>query len=600
MPRLAPELIDQIVAANDIVDVVGSYFALKRAGGLYKATCPFHDEKTPSFSVNPQRQIFKCFGCGVGGSVIRFVMMYEKLDFVAAAKKLAARAGIRVIEQEMSPEDEARVSMRRRLLALHAEAADFFHWQLLKKPGAQMARDYLKTRGIGSDIAKNWKLGYAPDDWEAFTAFAHGRGYESEEIVQSGLVKLRDEDQPHGDFYDRFRGRVMFPICNDTEEVIAFSGRVLAPDAKAAKYVNSPETMLFTKGAVLFGLHKSKRALIEKSSAIVCEGQLDLITAYEHGIQNVIAPQGTAFTEKQAHILRRFVDEVLLCFDADTAGEKAAERSLGSLLAENLTVRVVAMPPGEDPDSLIRNRGAEAFQEVVRSAKDFFDHQLDRAAARADFATPRGRVQTAHRLAGTVGLIGDSLLRSTVASKVARRLEIAPEEFMRMLPRRDHRESKPVAVSPPASRAIQLDPTVRLLSLVALHDETARAWMLEEPWQEFLQDEPGTEFLMTLLGGDFSPSDPATVRSFLSTLTAEEESAATMLLEEKAPEHALAIAHDGWREMECRKVRRALEKRYAQLRAPGVTDETVGKLQKEVLDLKSHLSNISRPLSPPL
>ena len=195
--------------------------------------------------------------------MFRFVMDYEHIDFVAAAKKLADRAGIRIVEQEMSAEDLARVTLRRRLLALHAEAADFFHMHLMRKPSAAKARDYLKGRGITGEVAKSWKLGYAPEAWDAMRDFGHGAGFSDEELIASGLAKLRDEENPRGEFYDRFRGRVMFPICNDNGEVIAFSGRVLEADAKAAKYVNSPETMLFTKGAVLFGLHKSKRAVIE-------------------------------------------------------------------------------------------------------------------------------------------------------------------------------------------------------------------------------------------------------------------------------------------------------------------------------------------------
>src|SRR5260221_2442664 len=351
---------------------------------MYKALCPFHQERTPSFTVNPQRQIFKCFGCGAGGSVIRFVMNYENLDFVAAAKKLAERANIKIEQSELSAEDAARYSMRRRLLALHAEAADFFHSQLMKKPSALIAPDYLESRGITREVAKSWKLGYAPDEWDAMREFGQTRGFSEEELIASGLVKVREDEEqsPNSDprspisYYDRFRGRVMFPICNDTGEVIAFSGRVLEADAKAAKYVNSPETMLFVKGAVLFGLHKSKRPLIDAKSAIVCEGQLDLITAFDHGVQNVIAPQGTAFTERQARILKRYVEEVVLCFDADVAGEKAAERSLASLLAENLLVRVAEMPPGEDPDSMIRGKGAEAFRERITAAEGFFDFSI--------------------------------------------------------------------------------------------------------------------------------------------------------------------------------------------------------------------------------
>ena len=603
MALIPPETVDQIIAANDIVEVIGGYFPLKRAGGMWKALCPFHQERTPSFSVNPQRQIFKCFGCGAGGSVIRFVMSYENLDFVAAAKKLAERAGIKLVEAEMSAEDTARFSMRRRLLALHAEAAEFFHAQLLKKPSAQVARDYLKGRGIGGEIAKAWQLGYAPEAWDAMRDFARGAGFSDEELIASGLAKLRDEENPRGEFYDRFRGRVMFPICNDNGEVIAFSGRVLEAEAKAAKYVNSPETMIFTKGAVLFGLHKSKRAVIDKRSAIVCEGQLDLITAFESGVQNVIAPQGTAFTEKQARILKRFLPdgEVVLCFDADAAGEKAAERSLASLLAESLLVRVAEMPPGEDPDSMIRGKGPAAFIERIAAAKDFFDFQLDRLARGPEFATPRGKMQAARKMAESIGLLGDAMLREAVMNKVSMRLEISMAEFARLL---KLRTAKPLeSEEAPEARGAEpatLDATARLLALVALHDAAARAWILAEPWQRVFGDDPDSALLVKILAADLHPGNSASIHAFLTMLDAAEEAVVSGLLGEPPPAHAMTQAHDCWRDLERRQIRRRIEAVQARLRTPNLDFTEQSKLQKEILDLQKRLTDVARPLSPPL
>ena len=599
MGFLPPATIEQIAAANDIVEVIGGYFPLKRMGGLYKALCPFHQERTPSFTVNPHRQIFKCFGCGAGGSVFRFVMSYENLEFPAAAKKLAERAGIRIVEEELTAADQERVSRRRRLLALHAEAAEFFHHQLLRKPAAARARDYLKSRGIGTEIAKSWKLGYAPESWDEMRDLARQTGFQDEELIESGLVKTPEDAAgggASGRFYDRFRDRVMFPICNDTGEVIAFSGRVLDAEAKAAKYVNSPETMLFTKGAVLFGLHRSKRALIDRGSAIVCEGQLDLITAFESGVQNVIAPQGTAFTERQAHILKRYVEEVVLCFDADAAGEKAAERSLTPLLAENLTVRVVEMPAGADPDSLIREQGAAAFTERVGAAKDYFDYQLDRESTRPEFGSARGRVAAARRIAAAASLITDPVLRASIANRAATRLELSPQEFRRLLTRSAPSRGEAAPTDP----ATDLDPALRLLCQVALRDETARAWLLEEPWGEVLEHEPGADLLKKILGAELNLEHPPSIQAFLTTLDATEEAQISGFLEDKPPTHPMAIAHDAWRELECRRVRRRLETRQARLRGEGLEFAEVMKLQKEVLDLQTHLSNISRPLSPPL
>jgi len=595
---IPPETIEQIAAANDIVEVVQSYLPLKRAGTVWKANCPFHNERTPSFSVNPQRQIFKCFGCGAGGGVIRFVMNYENLDFVSATKKLAERAGLRIVEAEMSPEDQARYGMRRRLFAIHAAAAEYFHRLLMRKPAAQIARDYLKGRGITGDVAKVWQLGYAPDSFEDFTQWAYADGYSAEELVESGLVKLRDEENRRGDFYDRFRNRVMFPICDPNGQVIAFSGRVLEADAKAAKYVNSPETALFSKGAVLFGLHKSMRALIDKKAAIVLEGQLDLITAYEAGMTNVVAPQGTAFTAKQAHKLKQYVEEVVLCFDSDSAGDKAAERSLPHLLAENLTVRVVEMPPGEDPDSLIRKQGAAAFQALVDAARDFFDFQLDRLSRQPDFATPRGKLQAARKMAEWISLLTDKMLREAVMHKVTVRLELSMQEFIRLL-----KAPKTPTAAPEEQAeldAIHLPPLIRLLALVALHDLPARTWVLAEPWQHVIATDPDGALLVRILSAPITPGDAASTNAFLATLNAAEEAYLSTLLDEKPPEHAMTIAHDCWRELERRAIRRKIDARQARLRAPELGAADVEKLQKEVLDLQKRLSDIARPLSPPL
>src|ERR1700716_2053768 len=404
MGTIPTQTIEQIAAANDIVEVIGTYFPLKRAGSTFKALCPFHQEKTPSFTVSPSRQTFHCFGCGAGGSVFRFVMDYEHLDFPAAVKKLATRVGIPVIEERGSRpgEDDRQHEPRRALLQLHAEAAEWFHENLVKAKVGAPAREYLKGRGIDRRIAKDWQIGFAPESWDAFLNWALERGYRRAQILQSGLIKPRDENRPEGEAYDRFRGRIMFPIHNDVGEVIAFSGRVLEKEAEGAKYLNSPETPLFRKGRVLFGLHKTKRGLIEADCAIVCEGQLDLITLFEAGITNVVAPQGTAFTENQARILKRFVSEVVLCFDADSAGQKAAERSLDALLQNDLVVRVAEMPAGEDPDSLVRGKGKEEFEKRIVSARDFFDYWIEHEVAATNLDSMGAKIDIARRLSQTI------------------------------------------------------------------------------------------------------------------------------------------------------------------------------------------------------
>src|SRR5579884_7042 len=419
MGTIPQETIEQIAAANDIVEVIGSYFPLKRAGANFKALCPFHQEKTPSFIVSPGRQTFHCFGCGAGGSVFRFVMDYEHVDFPAAVRKLAARAGIAVVAEYRggAADEDRRQETRRILLKLHAEAAAWFHENLLQRQFAQHARNYLERRGIPPQTMKAWQLGFSPESWDAFLTWALAHGYTRAQLVQGGLVKLRDESRPQGDVYDRFRGRIMFPICNDLGEVIAFSGRNLKEEEGAAKYLNSPETPLFRKGEILFGLHKSKRALIEANCAIVCEGQLDLISLFEAGIRNVVAPQGTAFTDSQARVLKRFVQEVILCFDADAAGQKAAERSLDALFENDLIVRVAEMPPEEDPDSLVRREGVGAFEKRIAGARDFFDYWIERETANVDLRSLSAKVRLAHRAAEIISRIHDPIMRGEVVNR---------------------------------------------------------------------------------------------------------------------------------------------------------------------------------------
>src|SRR5207253_552760 len=414
-------------------------------------------------------------------------MDYEHTDFPSAVRKLAGRAGITVVEKRGAADEDRRYEARRTLLKLHADAAEWFHENLLKRDVGEPARKYLKQRGITAEIAKNWQLGYAADEWDAFGSWARAQGYHTRDLITSGLSKTRDNTESgpveSSSAYDRFRGRIMFPICNDVGEVIAFSGRLLKDAEGAAKYLNSPETPLFRKGSVLFGLHKTKRALIEANCAIVCEGQLDLISLFEAGITNVVAPQGTAFTEAQARILKRYVDEVVLCFDSDAAGTKAAERSLEALLekdsawfnafAYELTVRIAEMPGGEDPDSLIRREGKEAFEKRVAEAPEFFDYWIARATARTDLTSMTAKMQLARQMAIAISHTRDPFLRGELTSKVSSRLGVSKSDFETLLPKRQ-RERAETAEGAAAPATPTPRHEIAVLCLLALRDEAAR------------------------------------------------------------------------------------------------------------------------------
>jgi len=426
---IPPEIVEQVRHASDIVDVIGGYVPLKKAGAKFKALSPFQKEKTPSFYVNPQMQIFKCFSSGHGGDVFKFLMLMENMSFPEAVRRLAQRAGIAVPESDGNFDPKAR-SQREELLALNAAVAKWWHQLLKSDPAAEPARAYLKSRDFPESLADEFGLGYAPDSFDATMKWALKAGHSQEALETGRLVGTSER----GTKYDFFRGRLMIPVHNDAGEVVAFSGRLLDPNAKAQKYVNSSETPVFIKSRVLFGLNKSKRPIIEAGSAIVCEGQIDLMRCWQHGIRNVVAPQGTAFTEQQSRILKRIAKEVIVCFDADRAGQNAAQKVIDVALKDDLQVRIARIPQGEDPDSLLRNNPVAVLEEILREAKDYTRHLLDVACEEEDITSPRGRGLVAAKMAGVIAKIPNAVQKETFLLEVARRLGVpraAIEEEMR-------------------------------------------------------------------------------------------------------------------------------------------------------------------------
>jgi DNA primase len=423
MAGISPATLERIRAASDIVDIIGAALPLKKAGANFTALCPFHKEKTPSFNVNPQKQIFHCFGCHKGGDVFTFVKEYENIGFVDAVRRLAERAKI-PLEFDNNPAEQQTRHLKDELLQIHEQITQRWQNCLLNESGGQLARDYLAKRGVSADAIKLFRLGAAPELWDDTVNWAKSKNYELPLVEKAGLIIRKEET---GNYYDRFRGRLMFPICDEQGRVIGFSGRILSGDEKTAKYVNSPETAIFTKSKVFFGLDKSKRALLDAQSAIVCEGQLDLIACFMAGVQNVVAPQGTAFTDQHARIIKRYVDEVILCFDSDEAGQNAAVRSLDHLLASGIAVRVAVMPKPHDPDSFIKNFGGEKFRELVQNAGGFFDYFLNRLCATNEVTTDKGRIAVLRGMAEAVHKTGNGVLVDKYAQKTALRLGVSPE-----------------------------------------------------------------------------------------------------------------------------------------------------------------------------
>lgn len=593
MGLIAEETIQRVADATDIVDLVGSYFPLKRAGTSFRALCPFHREKSPSFHVNPARQSFHCFGCGAGGGVLRFVMDYEHVDFPTAVRRLAQRAGIPVIE-DTSSGDTHQHGQRERLLGLHAEASAWFHRNLMKSPDAVHARDYLKSRGIGVETAKSWQLGYAPDSWDALLEYLRERRFSTEEIVLSGVASSKNGgDGAPGRIYSRFRDRLMFPIRNDYGEVVAFSGRVLQSDTGGAKYVNSPETPLFTKGRVLFGLDKTKRDLIDKNMAIVCEGQLDLITAFEAGVRNVIAPQGTAFTTDQARLLKRYVETVLLCFDSDSAGKKAADRSLPALFSQGLLVRIVSLPQGDDPDSLIRREGPGAFLERVESAEDYFDHNMNEAARAGELADVALKSRLVRRLAPALALVGDAVLRESILGKMATRLGV-PQSTIRQVMKAPPlaNDSQPEAAALTSAPPLELSPGMRILCQLAAQSAEVRLWLRGQP--PLARYEAGGALVDKVAQVEFEDGSPPPA-SFLALLTPAEERALTAFTATRPMPDPLDRAMQTTRGMHVAQLKQQIEILMAEVSSPALSGAERQKIQKQILDLKIRVADVHRP-----
>jgi DNA primase len=416
------DVIDEVRARADIVDIIGEMVPLKKAGREYKANCPFHEERTPSFYVVPDKGFYKCFGCGKSGSVFDFVMERQGMDFVEAVKFVAGRAGVEVREVKRSMQED---DPNRPLYEVNAFARQWFREQLLDDGVGAPARAYLEGRGIGAEVAERYDLGFAPDEWRAFREAATKHGFDEDMMLSLGLLKVSDRSREP---YDGFRGRVMFPIEGLSGRVIAFGGRVLeGSGGDAPKYINSPETPIYHKGENLYGLSWAKNLIRREESAMVVEGYMDVVTLAAAGIENVVAPLGTALTPAQAKLLSRYCKRVVLLFDSDAAGLRATFKAGDVLLEAGLHPAVVTLPPGEDPDTLVRGQGAAALSALVDDAVDVLDRKLQILEERAYFASIERTRSAVDRLLPTLRAVQDPALRDIYVQRVADRTGVRPE-----------------------------------------------------------------------------------------------------------------------------------------------------------------------------
>lgn len=427
--RIPEHKIEEVRRSSDIVDVISGYVKLKKRGKNFLGLCPFHTEKTPSFNVSPDRQMYHCFGCGVGGNVFTFVMEQEKVSFVEAIRTLAERAGISLPEEGGESREAATESEE--LYNVCRAAARFFHNNMMNTIEGKLALEYFRHRGFSDETIRLFGLGYSMNAWDALLKHADDEKLSREMLVKAGLLIKREDGSG---YYDRFRGRAMFPIFSVAGRVIGFGARKLREDDPLpGKYINSPETPVFVKSRSLYGISHAKEAIREHEFAILVEGYADLISVYQAGIKNVVASSGTALTEEQIELISRYAKKITLVYDADSAGSKATLRGVDLIIEQGLDVRVAELPEGDDPDSFVKKRGAEAFQELLGNALSFIDYKARMFQLQGLLETPEGQAEAIRSIVETIAKMKDELKRGFYIKHLSERYGIYESSLYREL-----------------------------------------------------------------------------------------------------------------------------------------------------------------------
>ena len=416
------EILDEIVARCDIVSVVGEYVPLKRRGSNYQGLCPFHNEKTPSFSVSPAKQIFHCFGCGKGGNVFRFIMEIEGVSFLEAVEKLAKRANVKLPEKELTAAQREKLEQRKRYLQINNYVARYYHKVLLETSAGQPYRDYLKKREISEETIEKFQLGATPPGWDSLYQALKKQGVKEQEMLDLGLISASKRP---GQYIDRFRQRLMFPIGDEKGNIIAFGGRIIDKDSSPQKYLNSPDTPLFHKSRNLYGLHLARTQIRNADLAIIVEGYMDVISCHQYGICNAVAPLGTAFTPEQGRLLMRSTYQVGISFDGDAACIKATMRCLDILSDLGCTARVIQIPDQADPDEYLKKYGKEAFEALISQSQELIMYKIARYMETTNTDTITGKMQVVVQLLPDLRKMQSAVARETAIRKISVSLQVS-------------------------------------------------------------------------------------------------------------------------------------------------------------------------------
>uniref|UniRef100_A0A7V2ZHF5 DNA primase n=1 Tax=Ignavibacterium album TaxID=591197 RepID=A0A7V2ZHF5_9BACT len=433
--RISESKIEEIRNAANIVDVVSEYVQLRKRGRNYIGLCPFHSEKTPSFTVSDEKQIYHCFGCHNGGNVFKFLMEYKKISFIEAVQEIAEQYNIELKYDDSYPEAQSEQEI---LFDINTEVARYFSNNLLNDEEGQIARDYFQKRNIKVQTMRAFGLGYALNGWENLVSFLKQKNIDLEKALQLGLIG-RNKD---GRVYDKLAGRIIFPIFSPNGRVVAFAGRKLREEDTGGKYINSPESIIYVKGKVLYGLSFAKDEIRKLDKAIIVEGYMDLISLYQAGIKNVVAVSGTALTDDQVQLLSRYTKNVVLLFDADTAGISASMRSIEILLRKDFDVKIATLPSGEDPDSFVNKYGREEFEEVIKRAENFLEYQTAYYEKQGMFDDPTKAAEAIRDLVKPIAIIDDELKRNILIKTISRKFNLREKLLEKELEKALEQEKK--------------------------------------------------------------------------------------------------------------------------------------------------------------
>lgn len=416
--RIPESKIEEIRTSASIVDIISEYVQLRKRGKNYIGLCPFHSEKTPSFTVSEEKQIYHCFGCHNGGNVFKFLMEYKKISFVESVQELAEQMGIEITYDDAGTTEQQ--SEQEILYDINTEAARYFSNNLLNDDEGEIARNYFQKRNIKVQTMRAFGLGYSLNGWENLVNFLKEKNIDLEKALLLGLIGRSND----GRVYDKLAGRIIFPIFSPNGRVVAFAGRKLRDDDTGAKYINSPESLIYIKGRILYGLSHAKDEIRKQDKAIIVEGYMDLISLYQNGVKNVVAVSGTALTDEQAQLLSRYTKNVVLLFDADSAGIKASMRSIEILLKKDFDVKISTLPPGEDPDSYVNKFGKDGFEDIIKKSENFLEYQTAYFEKEGMFDDPTTTADAIRELVKPVALIDDELKRNLLIKNIARKFNL--------------------------------------------------------------------------------------------------------------------------------------------------------------------------------